>query len=87
MALWIDRERLPLSPGLLAVAGRAQAMDCILSGGDDYVLAFTLPETALAGLDAPGVRVIGRVTGGHGVHLLDGQGQEVTPLRRGYVHF
>ncbi len=87
VALWIDRERLPLSPGLLAVAGRAQAMDCILSGGDDYVLAFTLPETALAGLDAPGVRVIGRVTGGHGVHLLDGQGQEVTPLRRGYVHF
>jgi len=60
-----------------------------LSGGDDYVLAFTLPPSQLAPLQAADwpVHVVGRVEAGQGVTLLDGDGQDITPAVRGYQHF
>ena len=66
-----------------------QARVAALSGGDDYVLAFTLPPVELAPLLADGwpVHVIGRVEAGQGVTLLDAHGQDITPAIRGYQHF
>ena len=89
VALHIDRSRLPLSGALLALAGPEQAERWALSGGDDYRLAFTLPERHLAEVQTrwPEVAVIGRVAVGEGVHLYDEQGGELSLPERGYQHF
>lgn len=87
--LVIEQDALPLSAALLAFLGLEAAREAALSGGDDYVLAFTMPESQLAGLRAAGssVHVIGRVEAGQGVCLVDADGTDVTPLARGYQHF
>lgn len=87
--LLVELARLPLSAPLRAFAGEAGAQQAALSGGDDYVLAFTLPPAELAPLLAAGwpVHVIGRVEQGQGVTLLDAAGQDITPAIRGYQHF
>jgi thiamine-monophosphate kinase len=89
VALHIDRTRLPLSEALLGLGGREAAEQCALSGGDDYRLAFTLPERHLSDVQAhwPDVAVIGRVAVGEGVHLYDEQGSELSLPERGYQHF
>ncbi|HJR27344.1 MAG TPA: thiamine-phosphate kinase, partial [Pseudomonas sp.] len=60
-----------------------------LSGGDDYVLAFTLPPAELPALLADGwpIHVLGQVVAGQGVTLLDADGHDITPKIRGYQHF
>ncbi|RMS06972.1 Thiamine-monophosphate kinase, partial [Pseudomonas coronafaciens pv. garcae] len=77
--LVIERDRLPLSQPLLALLGLSGAQQAALSGGDDYILAFTLPSEQLAALQAQGlpVHVIGRVEAGQGVVLLDGAGADI----------
>ena len=72
--------------GLLGLEGARQAA---LTGGDDYVIAFTLPPAHLAGLQAAGwpVHVVGRVEAGSGVSLRDHAGADITPRTRGYQHF
>jgi thiamine-monophosphate kinase len=89
VSLVIERQRLPLSAALLGFLGDDQARSAALSGGDDYVLAFTLPPTELAPLQADGwpVHVVGRVESGEGVRLLDASGHDITPAVRGYQHF
>ncbi|MFK0088962.1 thiamine-phosphate kinase [Pseudomonas sp. NPDC090755] len=89
VALQVELERLPVSDALQALLGREGARQAALAGGDDYVLAFTLPEAQLAPLQAAGwpVHVIGRVASGTGVSLVDGQGRDITPVTRGYQHF
>ncbi|NMZ11343.1 thiamine-phosphate kinase [Pseudomonas proteolytica] len=89
VSLVIERQRLPLSAALLAFLGDEQARSAALSGGDDYVLAFTLPPTELGSLLAEGwpVHVVGRVEAGAGVRLLDAGGHDITPAVRGYQHF
>ena len=66
-----------------------EALRCALSGGDDYRLAFTLPPSERAALQAefPEIAVIGRVEAGEGVHLYDEQGRELALAARGYQHF
>jgi thiamine-monophosphate kinase len=88
-ALQLDLAALPLAEPLQAFLGLAGARAAVLSGGDDYVLAFSLPGEHLAPLRAEGwnVRVVGRVAAGKGVQLLDADGQDITPLERGYQHF
>jgi thiamine-monophosphate kinase len=89
VSLLIERERLPLSAALLAFVGDDAARVAALSGGDDYILAFTLPPVELSPLLAAGlpIHVIGRVEAGQGVTLLDADGQDITPAVRGYQHF
>lgn len=89
VALWIETARLPLSAALAGLHSRDFALNCALSGGDDYRLAFTLPASELAAVQAawPEVAVIGRVEAGQGVHLLDAAGQAVQPSALGYQHF
>ncbi|MGN2387809.1 thiamine-phosphate kinase [Pseudomonas syringae] len=87
--LLIERDGLPMSPHLLALFDLQAAQQAALSGGDDYVLAFTLPPEHLAGLLDAGwpVHVIGRVEAGNDVVLIDHVGADITPDTRGYQHF
>ncbi|UUY08856.1 thiamine-phosphate kinase [Pseudomonas sp. J452] len=88
LALHIELARVPLSTALQAIAGTA-ARDCALAGGDDYVLAFTLPPEHLAAVQAawPATVVIGQAVVGTGVALLDDSGALIQPPRAGYQHF
>ncbi|MCQ2030059.1 thiamine-phosphate kinase [Stutzerimonas zhaodongensis] len=89
VALQIEQARLPFSDALLAVAGAERALQHALAGGDDYLLAFTLPSAELPSLLDEGwpVHVIGRVSAGDGVQLLDSNGSAVTVSHRGFNHF
>ncbi|MBN3860669.1 thiamine-phosphate kinase [Pseudomonas frederiksbergensis] len=85
----VERSRLPLSKALLAFLGQSDAEQAALSGGDDYVLAFTLPPAELPSMLADGwpIHVLGQVVAGQGVILLDADGHDITPPVRGYQHF
>lgn len=89
VALLVEATKLPLSSALESLFSREFALNCALSGGDDYRLAFTLPASALAAIraDWPEVAVIGRVAAGQGVHLLDDAGAILQPPALGYQHF
>ena len=89
VALRLELERLPLSPALRGFMGLEKARQAALTGGDDYIIAFTLPPAELAGLLAAGwpVHVVGRVEAGQGVSLHDAHGRDITPAVRGYQHF
>lgn len=89
VGIQVERARLPLSNSLVAFLGQAGAETAALSGGDDYVLAFTLPSVELKTLMADGwpIHVVGHVVAGQGVVLLDPHGQDITPQTRGYQHF
>lgn len=89
VGLLVDNQKLPLSAALLAFLGENAARVAAVSGGDDYVLAFTLPPAHLPTLLAEGwpIHVVGRVVAGRGVTLLDANGQDITPNIRGYQHF
>ncbi|AHL76926.1 thiamine monophosphate kinase [Stutzerimonas stutzeri] len=87
--LCIDQQTLPLSDALVRLAGADQALQYGLSGGDDYLLAFTLPADELAGLQGDGwpVHVIGHVAVGAGVQLRNADGQAIALANQGYNHF
>jgi len=89
VALHIERDRLPVSAAVSALLDRDSAWQCAASGGDDYVLAFTLPPEHLTPLQQDGwpVTVIGRVESGKGVHFLDSSGHSLAPSSRGFLHF
>ena len=89
VSLVIEQSRVPLSVGLLGSVGAEQALQCALRGGDDYLLAFTLPPVFLPELLADGwpIHVIGRVSAGEGVELLDAAGNVLNSARGGYNHF
>lgn len=89
VSLVVEQSRVPLSSSLLRFAGAEQALQCGLTGGDDYLLAFTLPADALPILQAEGwpIHVIGHVAAGEGVRLVDADGGSVEIVHRGYNHF
>lgn len=89
VGIQVERSKLPVSAALVAFLGQSGAETAALSGGDDYVLAFTLPFVELSSLLADGwpIHVVGRVVTGQGVALLDADGQDITPQTRGYQHF
>ena len=78
----IERERIPIFPGLLESGLRAQ--DLVLHGGEEYALLFTssLRESELSTRLKRPVYAIGRITAGKDV-LLNGQPLEA----RGWDHF
>lgn len=75
----------------LVRTGAFRAED-LVTGGDDYELLFTAPDTArsviagLAGRMSIPVTRIGRMTSGGDVDLLDGSGKIMVLDRRGYTH-
>ena len=76
--LVIDSGRLPLSSELISSVGRARAIELALTGGEDFELLFTLPESVSVPHHCT---VIGFAEAGEGV-LCDG-----VLKRGGYDHF
>lgn len=88
VAIALERERLPFSPPLAALADRDDACTLLLTGGDDYELCFTAPSrhgAAIAGAAADlglACTRIGRVLAGRGVTCAG-----FVPRAAGYQHF
>jgi len=80
---------LGLMPGwdiLLRKAGKEHAIQAVASGGEDYALLLTAPDS-MRFLDGFGVK-IGRCVIGSGVQLsLDGEPIDTLKLTKGYDHF
>ncbi|MGH8183710.1 MAG: thiamine-phosphate kinase [Rhodanobacteraceae bacterium] len=93
VAAEIHVDALPLSAALSATFDAATCRELALTGGDDYELCFTVPETRIAeiveklGRAGCGVTRIGRIVAGAGVRALDVRGNVVTPQRAGWEHF
>jgi len=84
----IEAERVPLSvPARAALAADPARLSTILTGGDDYELAFTSPADLTGEIAGIAVTRIGRVDSGSGVAVLDRRGDEVTLAAGGYRHF
>ncbi len=89
----IEGERLPLSPSYRTLLGERE-WNCALTGGEDYELLFTSPQTQRAAVAAIATTAqcpitrIGRITSrpqGLSVHTADGS--VYTPPQAGYDHF
>lgn len=79
-------DALPRSSWLAAQAPALQHT-CLLTGGDDYELLFTVPPgRPLPVVDVPLTR-IGRIVEAPGLHLRDAQGHAVAFEGRGFDHF
>lgn len=85
VAIEIDAAAVPLTAALREAAG-TRALELALTGGDDYVLAFTLPAERQHELPE-GCQLIGRVREGSGVQVLDAGGALLDFARSGYQHF
>ncbi len=88
----IYRHAIPLFPGWHKF-GAERALDWALSGGEDFELVLSLPEkeamTLVEGLGA-GAAVIGKVTAGAEVKLIDLEGvypEQILNLEAGFQHF
>jgi thiamine-monophosphate kinase len=89
----VDADSLPRTAALEACFDRSAALTLAATGGDDYELAFTVPQARKADVAGLALRAgvalheIGRVRAGGGVRLRDGSGREIHCEQRGYTHF
>ncbi len=86
----VHADQVPLSRALRTVQGmRRPVLDYALSGGEDYELLFTVPESRvrrLRGLRLP-VTEIGRITAGRRLRLIMPDGTAGPLLPSGFDHF
>ncbi|MGN7661757.1 MAG: thiamine-phosphate kinase [Anaplasma sp.] len=86
-------DKIPLSDeAQRVIIGQPELMEQILTGGDDYELAFTVPQRNLGKLreianstDAP-ITAIGGITEGSGVKVYARDGNAVHLSNDGYTH-
>jgi thiamine-monophosphate kinase len=84
------RRHADWTPGLIPLE---KQLECVLSGGDDYELAFTAPPSAreavlaAAHKSATPVTCIGRIELESGLRLVDGQGQRLSGQFFSFDHF
>ncbi|MEO7405325.1 MAG: thiamine-phosphate kinase [Burkholderiales bacterium] len=90
----IDLERIPRAGPVRALSDRARANQAVLSGGDDYELAFTAPPAVQDAVKTAAVRAgvmvtcIGEVVATpQTVRLHDVNGVELTLPVKGFDHF
>lgn len=85
----IQQAQVPVADAARKLLGEKAALQCALSGGDDYQLAFTISANQVAELQQrfPAVQIIGQVCAGTGVQLLDKAGQLLAHSYSGYQHF
>ncbi len=89
----VDVAKIPMSQALKDSCDLQQALECALSGGEDYELLFTVPEDKRGSLEvllSPyGVPVtcIGRITGVAGKLELRQGDQPFVYQHQGYQHF
>lgn len=93
VSIRIQAHDVPLSAAAKAALDKGVGLVDLVTGGDDYELAFTAPNAARPRLKAlsrdtaiPLTR-IGEVGKGRGVMLLDKNGNPVPYGRPGYTHF
>ncbi len=91
VAITIEAGAVPLSPpAQTALEGVPGLIETVLTGGDDYELAFTLPPESVMALDAASentpITRIGAVSEGTGVVMLDPAGIPVELARMGFSH-
>ena len=92
VGITIEMSEIPLPAELIFMFGTS-AIDLAMSGGEDYELVFTAPESIIKQLqqnDATNAYVIGRVvddeTRGGRVSVVDDAGENYEPLRKGWDH-
>jgi thiamine-monophosphate kinase len=85
----IEVERVPVAPAVKAAFGE-KAVELALSGGEDYELLFTaggdIIERIKKAASVP-ITVIGEITDGKTVSLVDKQGRPFALKRSGWEHF
>ncbi len=91
VAIRVEAQAVPLSP---AARGAGISVIDACTGGDDYEVALTVPPhlidkfQKLADTAGIALALVGRCTAGPpGVTLVDELGRDITPARRGWVHF
>jgi thiamine-monophosphate kinase len=89
----VEYQRLPKAAAFATLGDAALERRCVLSGGDDYELAFTAPhakrgeiESLSRRLGLPLARVGAITLGAPGLAVLDEQGRPLA-LERGFDHF
>jgi thiamine-monophosphate kinase len=89
----VELAALPASAALRSAFDEESRRSLQATGGDDYELCFTAPETMRGDIDRvareAGVEIarIGRVVAGEGVAAMGPDGEPRVPPRRGYAHF
>jgi thiamine-monophosphate kinase len=90
----IEADKVPLSPSARAgIATGLAKLEDLITGGDDYELLFTIPESrrsqleALAKGDDVLLTVIGNIIEGQGVEVVDRVGHPISFSSQGYSHF
>jgi thiamine-monophosphate kinase len=85
----IEVERVPIEPAV-KTAFSDKALEFALSGGEDYELLFTAEAEIVDKLKKAAscpITVIGEVTDGKGVSLIDKQGKPFKLAKAGWEHF
>ncbi len=92
----VEEAAVPVAPVALGVLGRAGALRCALSGGEDYEMLFAArPQNARAigrlahRLRVPMTRIGQILPPGRGIRILrrDGRYQPLHEIERGFEHF
>jgi len=89
----LDFAALPTSPVLYGHLSSPLARQCVLSGGDDYELCFTVPAARHAELPEIAARLnlpltsIGKIVAGRGCIVHDAAGNPLNVEAGGYDHF
>ncbi len=89
----IERDRISLPSSFSGWLSPEQALEWALSGGEDFELVLCLPESpaqALVQCLGNGAAIIGQITAGSEVVLVDSQGiypQQRLTLTEGFQHF
>ena len=79
--------------GVAAIIGNKKQLECVLSGGDDYELAFTAPANRRSAVEAAArqsatpVTRIGSITQGQGLRLANAQGHDIPNEFSSFDHF
>ena len=83
----IERAKIPLSADARAAVDRDKMWwEKILTGGDDYEVAFTVPSSRVAEVKRLNATAIGTITNGSSVQVIDEAGQPLTLAATGYRH-
>jgi thiamine-monophosphate kinase len=90
----LEQKAIPLSDAArLLLAKEPRWQQCALAGGEDYELLFTADPrsrdqiASLAAELAVPLTVIGQITAGDGLAIIDGRGNRVHPEISGFDHF
>lgn len=93
VAAEIDFSALPVSPSLRPYLVQPLGRRCMLAGGDDYELCFTVPAARHAEVGRISARLglplncIGKISAGKGCTLRAADGSVMTIMETGYDHF